>query len=101
MTNQKPTLNQADIDVLIKTFVTKDDLVNATLTVSKQLEQVDIHLDQVDKRLEQVDKRLEQVDQRFDLLEANIADTLAIPLQNHETRLQRVEKNLDLPPLSD
>jgi chromosome segregation ATPase len=59
----KPTLNQADIDLLMQSmrlvFPTKVEF-------ERRFEQVDQRFEQVDQRFEQMERRFEQVDQRFE-----------------------------------
>ncbi len=64
-----PTLNQADIDLLMQSmrlvFPTKVEFERRFEQVDQRFEQVDQRFEQMERRFEKIDQRFEQVDQRF------------------------------------
>lgn len=105
MIKQQPTLNQADVDLLKRSLITKGDLKRALKQELKQYatkEDLKLELKQyaTKKDVKAVEIAVQSVVDRLDQLESNIAESLAIPVQNHEARLHRVESNLDLPPIT-
>lgn len=126
MSSLKPTLNQADISLLKKTFASDlQNLEHSFKSVGAELEEVktsvkintlrlhtlerdlktaNFRLAGLEKQIAQVDKRLGKVERYTKKLYENInmiIDHFDVETLDHKKRLERVETHLQLPPLAD
>lgn len=87
MVNQQPTLNQADIELLSKHFLTKDDGRN--FATKDDLKHFTTKTD-LAKEIKKIHRKLDIIIQSFD------TDYLRL-----QKRVNRIEKHLDLPRMPD
>jgi len=101
MPKLKPTLNQADIELLEKHFATKSDLkpfaTKSDLKPFATKSDLKPLASKSDLNQLATKKDIKLLHERIDLLEINIAKTIALPLENHQKRLTRLENHLRLP----
>jgi len=123
MPSPKPTLNQADLNLLKKTFPTKDDFQNlehSLKSVSAELEEVkasvkinslclrtlerdlktaNFRLGDLEKQFSQIAKRLMKIEHYTKKLYKNInmvIDHFNVETLDHKRRLERLEHHLQL-----
>ncbi|OGV95622.1 hypothetical protein A2W24_07030 [Microgenomates group bacterium RBG_16_45_19] len=95
MPKVKPTLNQADLSLLKVIFATKADLKDFTTKADLK-----VYATKADLKRLASKKDMLVLKQQIEQLEITISQTIALPLQNHEQRLTRIEKHLALTPAS-
>ncbi|HUV46934.1 MAG TPA: hypothetical protein VMW29_02250 [Candidatus Bathyarchaeia archaeon] len=107
MAKQKPTLNQADFNLLKKTFSTKDDLNNGLKPIKSDLKTLKSDVKNIDIRLVSVEKDVKGIDTRLKSVEKDVkkikkdtsytADYLDKNMIKFDKRTKRLENHLHLP----
>jgi len=94
--SQKPTLNNADINLLNKIldarFNTQDQRLNERFETQSKL--IDRRFEKVDKRFETIDKQFEKVDKRFETMDKRF-ETIDKQFEKVDKRFETMDKQFE------